>query len=70
MLVVLVWGANFIVIKVGLHGMPPMLMGAFRLAFAAVPAVFFVKRLRVSSQLLTEYGMTIVRPVRLPFLRD
>ena len=26
LLVIVVWGLNFVVIKVGLHGMPPMLM--------------------------------------------
>ena len=37
--VVLVWGVNFVVIKVGLHGVPPMLLGALRFALVAFPAV-------------------------------
>ena len=35
LLVIVVWGLNFVVIKVGLHGMPPMLMGALRFMLAA-----------------------------------
>lgn len=33
--VVLVWGVNFVIIKVGLHGVPPMLLGALRFALVA-----------------------------------
>ena len=44
LVVVVAWGVNFVVIKVGLHGVPPMLLGALRFSLAAVPAVFFVKR--------------------------
>jgi O-acetylserine/cysteine efflux transporter len=59
LVVILAWGVNFVVIKVGLHGMPPMLLGALRFMLAAVPAVFFVPRPRVSWRLLLLYGATI-----------
>ena len=32
LVVVVAWGVNFVVIKVGLHGVPPMLLGALRFA--------------------------------------
>ncbi|WP_179401823.1 EamA family transporter [Burkholderia guangdongensis] len=59
LVVILAWGVNFVVIKVGLHGMPPMLLGALRFVFAAVPAVFFVPRPKISWRLLLLYGATI-----------
>ncbi|WP_345811545.1 EamA family transporter [Paraburkholderia sp. PREW-6R] len=59
LVVVVAWGVNFVVIKVGLHGVPPMLLGALRFTLAAVPAVFFVKRPRMRWRWLLAYGATI-----------
>ena len=44
LVVIVVWGANFVVIKVGVDEIPPMLLGALRFLFVAFPAVFFVPR--------------------------
>ncbi|XLY86961.1 EamA family transporter [Ectopseudomonas mendocina] len=59
LLVIVVWGLNFVVIKVGLHGMPPMLMGALRFLLAAFPAILFVRRPQVPLRWMLAYGMTI-----------
>lgn len=59
LVVVIAWGINFVVIKVGLHGVPPMLLGALRFTLAAVPAVFFVKRPKMPWRWLFAYGATI-----------
>jgi O-acetylserine/cysteine efflux transporter len=59
LIVILVWGMNFVVIKMGLHGIPPMLLGALRFTLAAVPAVFFVKRPAIATRWLLAYGATI-----------
>jgi O-acetylserine/cysteine efflux transporter len=59
LVVVVAWGINFVVIKVGLHGVPPMLLGALRFLLAAVPAVFFVKRPQLPLRWLFAYGATI-----------
>ncbi|NPT54281.1 EamA family transporter [Paraburkholderia elongata] len=59
LVVVVAWGVNFVVIKVGLHGVPPMLLGALRFTLAAVPAVFFVKRPQLPWRWLFAYGATI-----------
>ncbi|HXZ10717.1 MAG TPA: EamA family transporter [Paraburkholderia sp.] len=59
LVVVIAWGVNFVVIKVGLHGVPPMLLGALRFLLAAVPAVFFVKRPPLPWRWLLAYGATI-----------
>ena len=36
LLVVLIWGVNFVVIHVGLVGVPPLLLGALRFLLVAV----------------------------------
>jgi len=59
LVVVAAWGVNFVVIKVGLHGVPPMLLGALRFLLAAIPAVFFVKRPQLPWRWLLAYGATI-----------
>ncbi len=59
MLVVLVWGVNFVVIKMGLHAMPPLLLAGLRFVLVAFPALFFVARPRVPLRLLLGYGLTI-----------
>ncbi|HTR11038.1 MAG TPA: EamA family transporter [Paraburkholderia sp.] len=59
LVVVLAWGVNFVVIKVGLHGVPPLLLGALRFTLAAFPAVLFVKRPRMPLFWLLAYGATI-----------
>lgn len=59
LLVIVVWGLNFVVIKVGLQGMPPMLMGALRFMLAAFPAILFVRRPQVPLRWMLAYGMTI-----------
>ncbi|SAK72170.1 permease [Caballeronia fortuita] len=56
--VILAWGVNFVVIKLGLHGVPPMLLGALRFALAALPAIF-VKRPQIPLRWLFAYGLTI-----------
>ena len=43
-LVAVIWGFNFVVIRVGLDAMSPLLFCAVRFLVAAVPAVFFVGR--------------------------
>jgi O-acetylserine/cysteine efflux transporter len=59
LLVVIIWGANFTVIKLGLAGMPPMLLAVLRYTFAALPAIAFVKRPSVEWKYIFAYGMTV-----------
>lgn len=59
LVVVVVWGLNFVVIKVGLHDMPPMLLGALRFVLAAFPALLFIKRPQLPLRWLLLYGVTI-----------
>jgi len=59
LLVVVAWGINFVVIKVGLHNMPPLLLAGLRFLLVAFPAIFFVTRPKVPFRLLLGYGLTI-----------
>ena len=59
LLVVVVWGLNFVVIKVGLHNMPPLMLAGLRFLLVAFPALFFVARPKVPFRLLLGYGLTI-----------
>lgn len=57
--IVLVWGVNFVVIKVGLQGMPPLLLAGLRFALVAFPALLFIPRPKVPLKWLVAYGLTI-----------
>ncbi|MFM2480066.1 EamA family transporter [Celerinatantimonas sp. YJH-8] len=57
--VVVAWGINFVVIKVGLEGMPPLLLAGLRFLFTAIPAVFFIKLPKVPFKWVALYGLTI-----------
>ena len=57
--VVAVWGSNFVVIKLALGHLPPLLFGALRFTFALLPAVFFLRRPAVAWSNLAAYGLLI-----------
>jgi O-acetylserine/cysteine efflux transporter len=59
LVVILVWGVNFAVIKVGLLGLPPFLLGALRFLLAAFPALLFLRPPKVPLRLYLAYGGTI-----------
>ncbi len=59
LVVIVAWGLNFVVIKVGLDGLPPMLLGALRFILVAIPAVFFIRRPQLPWRWLIAYGSTI-----------
>ena len=43
-LVALIWGSNFVAIRIGLDDVPPLLFLAIRFVVVCVPAVFFIRR--------------------------
>jgi O-acetylserine/cysteine efflux transporter len=59
LVVVAVWGTNFVVIKWGLADFPPLTFAALRFTFAVLPAIFFLKRPKVSWWNLAAYGVLI-----------
>lgn len=42
--VIIIWGLNFIAIKLGVNDIPPLLLGTLRFVLASVPAVFFLPK--------------------------
>lgn len=58
-IVIFLWGMNFVVIKIGLKGIPPFLMGALRFILVAFPAILFLPRPKVPLKLLLAYATFI-----------
>ena len=59
LLVVLVWGSNFVVIKWALREFPPFFFAALRFFFCAFPFMFFVRRPQVAWKWLVAYGVLL-----------
>jgi len=57
--VVFVWGTNFVVIRLGLNALPPLLFASLRFTFVLVPLVFFLLRPNVPMSNLVLYGLAI-----------
>lgn len=57
--VVIAWGANFTVIKLGLGGIPSTLLVAIRYILVMVPAIFFVKKPKIHFKYILAYGFTV-----------
>lgn len=55
-LVMIVWGLNFSVIKLGVNEIDPLLLTALRFTLATFPAILFVKKPEVSLTYLVVYG--------------
>ncbi len=58
-LVVAIWGYNFVVIKLGVEEMPPLLLTALRYLFAAFPLIFFIKRPATGWGNIIGYGVSL-----------
>jgi O-acetylserine/cysteine efflux transporter len=59
LLVVAVWGTNFVVIKAALATLPPLLFATLRFALAFLPAALFVARPAMPWRTLAGYGVLI-----------
>lgn len=57
--VILAWGVNFVIIKLALTEIPPLLLGCLRFSLVAFPAVFFIKRPALPLRIIVAYGLTI-----------
>lgn len=58
-LLVVVWGVNFIAIKLGVGGVPSMLLAALRYLFTFMPAIFFIKKPNTEWKYIIFYGMFV-----------
>jgi O-acetylserine/cysteine efflux transporter len=59
LLIVVIWGINFVAIKWGVSDVPPLLLGALRFAVAALAGLAWVRRPAVPWRWLIMYGMTV-----------
>jgi O-acetylserine/cysteine efflux transporter len=57
LVVVVIWGLNFVVMKFGLQSLSPMLLGALRYVAASVPFLLFVRRPALPWRYLVVYGL-------------
>lgn len=59
LLLVSVWGFNFVIIKFGLEGIPPILLACIRFFFTSIPAIFFIKRPNAPFFRVMLYGLVL-----------
>jgi O-acetylserine/cysteine efflux transporter len=59
LIVIFLWGMNFVVIKIGLQGVPPFLLGALRFVLVAFPAILFLPRPAIPFKWLLAYALAI-----------
>ncbi|MFT9496085.1 EamA family transporter [Anaerosolibacter sp.] len=58
-IVVILWGFNFIAIKLGLANMPALLLAAVRFVVVCFPAIFFLPKPPVDWRWLIALGLTL-----------
>lgn len=59
LLAIMIWGFNFVTIKLGLDGVSPLLFGFARFFLTSIPAVFFVKRPSIPFKMVLSYGLVM-----------
>jgi O-acetylserine/cysteine efflux transporter len=59
LLVVFIWGTNFVVVRWGLGQLPPLLMAAIRFSLTLFPAILFLKKPNVPWRSLALYGACV-----------
>ena len=57
LLVAVIWGVNFIFVKLALDDFSPLLLCALRFLLASVPAIFFIKPPAVPFKIVALYGL-------------
>lgn len=57
LLIVLIWGVNFVAVFIALETFPPFLLSALRFGLSALPWVFFMPRPKGSVNLIIYYGL-------------
>jgi O-acetylserine/cysteine efflux transporter len=57
LLVVVIWGVNFLFVRLGLNEIPPLLLCFVRFILASVPAIFFIRLPLASFRIVISYGL-------------
>ncbi len=55
--VIVIWGLNFVVMKIGLQSLSPMMLGALRFAAASLPFIVFVRCPAMPWRYIMAYGL-------------
>lgn len=55
--VVLIWGTNFVAMKIGLRELTPFQLGAARYVFAVLPLILFIRPPKLPWRVLALYGL-------------
>jgi O-acetylserine/cysteine efflux transporter len=58
LLVVAIWGLNFVIIKLSVEALPPILAAGLRFVAAALPAVFFIRPPKAPWWLVVAFGLS------------
>ncbi len=58
-LITLIWGFNFIFVRIALDGMSPYLLCALRFIFASIPLIFFIRPPAVHVKWIIAYGLVM-----------
>src|SRR5689334_12638377 len=56
LLTIVIWGVNFVAIRIGLKEFPPLMLSAVRFLLAAIPWVFFLPRPKAPLKFIAGYG--------------
>jgi O-acetylserine/cysteine efflux transporter len=59
LLVVAIWGVNFLFVSIALEEIPPLFLCAIRFVLTSLPAVFFFKLPRESYKMVAIYGLVM-----------
>lgn len=57
LLVVVIWGFNFVIIKLSVEALPPILAAGLRFVAAALPAIFFIRPPRTQWYYVMGFGL-------------
>ncbi len=57
LLVASIWGMNFVAIRLGLNGFPPLFLVFVRFFLTSIPAIFFIKKPKIPFKLVLLYGL-------------
>lgn len=58
LLVVAIWGFNFVIIKLSVEALPPILAAGLRFVAAALPAVFFIRPPKAPWWIVVGFGLS------------
>lgn len=59
LLVVAIWGFNFVVVKIGLKEITPLTLCAVRFFLASIPLVFLIKKPAAPMKMIVSYGLLL-----------